>query len=98
MTATAGVCVYNEYKLQYQIVSLEYVANKSLKIEAICYNKRSFDKEAVFKYSTNNFRLFDERLEVSLTIVDSLIENLKLDKSKLKKLTVIGGEIYYILA
>ena len=98
MTATAGVCVYNEYKLEYQIVSLEYITNRSLKIEAICYNKRSFDKEAVFKYSTNNFRLFDERLEISLTIVNSLVENLKVDKAKLKKLTVIDGQIYYILA
>ena len=97
MPNNAGECMYEDFKLEYQIVSLEYVHKKCLKIEAICRNSRNaLDKEAVFKYSTTNLNHQDERLKISFSIIDSVIKNLNLEKDKVFKLVVKNGEVFYI--
>lgn len=93
----AGVCMYEKFKLEFQIVYLEYIYNKSIKIEAVCYNrKNSINKEEIFKYSTNNLNSSDERMKVSLSILDSVIKNLDLEKDNLYKLNVKNNEVFYI--
>jgi hypothetical protein len=94
--ATAGECLYQSFKLEYQITSLEYVCGKSVKIEAVCYNPYSFDKEAILKYSTNNINVPDRKLDISLLIINSLIKNLKLDPKTLRKLTIRDHKIFFI--
>jgi hypothetical protein len=97
MPTTAGECIYENFKLEYQIVRLEYVHKKCLKIEAICLNPRnSLDKEVVFKYSTNNLNVQSEKLKISFSIIDSLIKNLDLQKDKIYKLVVKNGGVFYI--
>jgi NhaP-type Na+/H+ and K+/H+ antiporter len=95
--ACAGVCMHENFKLEYQVVDLEFVRNKSIKIEAVCYNRHaSIEKEAVFKHSTNNLNLLDERLKIALSIMDSVIKNLDLPKDKLYKLVVRNHQVFYI--
>lgn len=97
MPSNAGVCMYENFRLEYQVVYLEYVHKKSLKIEAICLNPfNEYDREATFKYSTNNFNINDERLKISFTIIDSVAKNLNLDMSKLYKLIVKNNKVFYI--
>jgi len=95
--ACAGECMYENFKLEYQVVHLEYVRNKHLRIEAVCYNPHNtLDKEAVLKYSTNNLKSPDEKLKIALNMVDTLITNLDLSKEKLYKLVVRNREVFYI--
>ncbi len=96
-TACAGEFVHEKFKLEYQVVHLEYVRNSSIKIEAVCYNRRnSLDKEATFKYATNNLKSTDEQLIISLSIVDCVIKNLDIPKEKLYKLIVRDCKVFYI--
>ena len=91
--------MYENFRLEYQIVSLEFIHNKSLKIEAVCYNPfNTLDKEAVLKYSTTNLTLPDKRLEIAFLLMDSVIKNLDLTKSKLRKLVIKDHQAYYIMS
>lgn len=95
--ACAGECMYENFKLEYQIIHLEYVRNKCLRIEAVCYNPHNtLDKEAVLKYNTNNLKSPDEKLKIALNMVDTLITNLDLPKEKLYKLIVRNREVFHI--
>jgi len=96
-TTCAGECMYENFKLEYQVVHLEYVRNKYLKLEAVCYNPHNtLDKEAVLKYNTNNLNSPDEKLKIALHMLDSIIAKLELPKEKLYKLVVRNLEVYYI--
>lgn len=96
-TACAGACMYENFKLEYQVVYLEFVHNKYLKLEAVCYNRlNSIDKEATLKYSTSNLNSPDERLKISFLIMDSVIKNLNLSKDKLRKLIVKDHQVHFI--
>lgn len=96
-TACAGECTYKKFKLEYQITSLELIIGKSLKIEAVCLNpSNSFDKEVIFKYSTNNFSSGDSRLDVAFLMIDDVIKNLELDKEKLRKLVIKDHQAFYV--
>jgi NhaP-type Na+/H+ and K+/H+ antiporter len=96
-TARTGECMYEDFRLEYQVVNLEYIKDRSLKIEAVCYNPYNIlDKEAIFKHSTNNLNVFDERLKISYSIIDSLIANLDLPKNKLYKLIIRDNQVFYI--
>jgi hypothetical protein len=92
----AGECMYENFRLEYQVVHLEFVKNKFLKIEAVCYNPSTFDKEAVFKYTTNNLNSPDEKLKIAFSIIDSVIKNLDLSKDKIYKLIVENNKVFYI--
>jgi|ERR1700722_4685537 len=97
MPSNAGVCMYENFRLEYQVVHLEYVYNKFLKIEAVCLNPfNKCDREATFKYSTNNFNINDERLKISFTIIESLAKNLEIDMDNLYKLIVKNNKVFYI--
>lgn len=92
-----GECIYQKFKLEYQIIYLEFIQDRSLKIDVVCYNPfNEYDKEAILKYSTNNLKSTDERLKIALLIVESAIKNLKLDKNKLFKLVVRNNKIFYL--
>lgn len=96
-TACAGECMYENFRLEYQVVHLEYVKDKLLRIEAVCYNPYNvLDKEAIFKHSTNNLNASDERLKISYSIIDSIISNLNLEKEKLYKLIVKNNQVFYL--
>jgi hypothetical protein len=98
-TNCAGECIYEDFTLEYVVISLEYIRNKSMKIEAVCYNRRnSFDKEAVFKHSTNNLNILDDKLRISYSIMDSVIKNMDLQKDKLYKLIIKNGGVFYLCA
>jgi hypothetical protein len=93
-----GECLFESFKLEYQITSLEYVIGKSLIVEAVCYNPfNQHDKEAILKYSTTNLKSSDRKLELVLLMVNNFIDNLKLDKTKVRKLVIRNKEIFYIL-
>jgi hypothetical protein len=94
--ATAGECLYDNFKLEYQVVALEYICGKSINIEVVCYNPYSFDKEATLKFTTTNLNVPDRKLDISLLIINSLIKNLKLDPKTLRKLTIRDHKIFYI--
>lgn len=96
-TTCAGECMYENFKLEYQVIHLEYIKNKLLKVEAVCYNRHNtLDKEAVFKYNSNNLNIQDERLKIALSIMDSIIKNLDLPKENLYKLVVENNQVFYI--
>jgi hypothetical protein len=96
-TACAGECIYDQFRLQYQVINLEYIKGKSLSIVAVCYNPfNSLDKESTLKFSTNNFNIPDKRLDIVMSIIESVIENLKLPKDKLFKLVVKDSQAFYI--
>lgn len=96
-TACAGECMYENFRLEYQVVYLEFIKDKFLKIEAVCYNPYNvLDKEAIFKHSTSNLNAFDERLKISYSIIDSVINNLNLPKDKLYKLIVKNNQVFYL--
>lgn len=97
-TACAGKCMYEDFKLEYQVVHLEFVRKKFLKLEVVCYNPyNTLDKEAVLKYHTTNLNSSDEKLKVVLSVVDSIIKNLNLEKENLYKLVVRNHEIFYLV-
>lgn len=97
-TTCAGECIYDNFKLEYQIVSLEFIRDKSLTIEAICYNKKSkhIDKEMILKYRSSNLSTPDGKQKIVLSILFSLMKNLNLQKEKLHKLVVRNNQVYYI--
>jgi hypothetical protein len=91
--------MYENFRLEYQVVHLEYVHKKLLKIEAVCLNPfNEYDREAIFKYSTNNFNIKDERLKISFALLDSVAKNLNLDMDNLYKLIVKNNKVFYIYA
>lgn len=97
--AYTGECVYEDYRLKYQIIDLEFIKNKFFKIEVVCFSRfNEFDREAIFKYSTSNLNSSDERLKVAMSIFDSIIKNIKLEKNNIYKLCVRDKKIYYITA
>lgn len=96
-TALAGECMYEDFRLEYQVVSLEFIRNKHIKVEAVCYNPHNtLDKEAILKYSTNNFNSNDGRLEIALSMLDSLTKNLNLQKETLYKLIIKDHQVFYL--
>lgn len=96
-TTCAGECMYENFKLEYQVVYLEFIRKKSLKIETICINpNNTLDKEVVLKYSTNNLSTPDEQLKIAYSIMDSVIQNLNLSRDKLFKLIVKNHQIFYV--
>jgi hypothetical protein len=96
-TSTAGTCSFENYKLEYKILNLEFISGKSLSIEAVCYNPNNkHDREAIFKYSTNNINVYDKRLEIAFLIVRTLIKTLQLNEDNLRKLMVRNNKAYYI--
>lgn len=96
-TTCAGECMYENFRLEYQVTALEYIHNSYLKIEAVCFNPyNEYDREAIFKYSTNSFLAKDERLKIAMLIIDSLIKNLNLSKDSLRKLIIKNKETFYI--
>jgi hypothetical protein len=98
-TACAGECVYQQFKLQYQVVQLEYVRGKCLSIVAICYNPyNSLDKESTLKYSTSNLNIPDKRLDIAMSMVDDVIKNLELDANKLYKLVIKDSQAFFVCA
>jgi hypothetical protein len=95
--AVAGACIYEHFNLEFQIIELEYVSEKSIKIEAICYNPKGiFDKEATFKFSTNNFKIADEKLTISLLMIKSVMESLELNDKNIRKLVVKDNKVFYM--
>lgn len=94
----AGACLYEDFKLEYQVINLEFIHNKLLKIEVVCINPyNSFEREATLKYSTDNLLSNpDERLKISYSIMNSVIKNFKLSKDKLRKLNIKDGKVFYI--
>lgn len=95
--ATAGECIWESFNLEYQITELEFIKNKSLSIEAICYNPTAtIYKEITLKYSTKNLSAPDEQLKLSLIMIGSIINNLSLNKNKLYKLVIKDSKIFYL--
>lgn len=93
----AGVCTYEDFRLEYQIEYLEIIFKRSLKIQAVCYNPYNlYDREAIFKYSTNNLSSNDIRLKIAMSMIESLIKDLRLDKNKLYKFIVKNKQVFYI--
>lgn len=93
----AGVCVFENFKLEYQVEYLEYIPNKSLNIKAICFNPYNvWDREAVFKYSTNNLSLNDPRLQIAISMIEGLVKDLNLQNERLFKLVVRNKQAFYI--
>lgn len=87
----------DDFRLEYQVISLEYVLHKSLEIVAVCHNPWGvLDKEATFKYSTTNFPIGDEKNRLALLIVESVIKNLELPKEKLRKLVIRNGQVFFV--
>ena len=96
--AGAGECLYKEFRLEFQVVELEYVFNKSLKINAICFNPfHQYEKEAVLNHCSSNLGNGDERTKISLLIIDALIKKLNLDKNQLRKLVIKNNKAFFIL-
>ncbi len=95
--ASSGVCKYEDFELEYQIVSLDYSFNKILSIEAICYNPSpSYHKEATFKYSTTNLNSNDERLKIANLIINTIVGHLGTERNKLRRLSIRNGEVFYM--
>ena len=95
--ATTGECLIEDFKLEYQIESLEYVRQKSLSIIAVCYNPyNKYDRESVLKYSTHNLSSSDKRLEIALLMIKSLITKFSLDENKVHRMIVRNGQVYYL--
>ena len=95
--ARAGKCLYENFNLEYQITYLEFIRDKSISIEAVCYNPiATIYKEIILKYSTTNLNSPDEQLKLSLLMVDSIIKNLALDKNKLYKLIIKDNNIFFV--
>lgn len=95
--ACAGKCKYEDFNLEYRIVSFTYIYKQILSIEAICYNPSpSYHKEATFKYTTTNLNSNDERLKVAKLIMDTIIADLELSADKLYKLAITGNQVFYI--
>lgn len=95
--ACAGQCIVEQFKLQYQIVNLQYIVGKSISIEAVAYNPYSSpDKEAVLKFSTTNLNSPDKRLDIAMSMVDDVIANLGLDADKLRKLIVRDSQAFWV--
>jgi hypothetical protein len=91
----AGTCIYENFKLQYQIVHLEFIKGKFLQIEAICYNPYAYDKEAIFKYCTRNFAISDEKFKIAISLLNSVIDNLELPSIPFR-LIVKNHQVYYL--
>lgn len=95
--ACAGKCRYEDFNLEYRIVSFTYIYKQFLSIEAICYNPSpSYHKEAVFKYSTTNLNSNDERLKVARLIMDTIIHDLDIPADNVYKLVVKNDEVFYL--
>lgn len=93
----AGECMYENFKLEYQVVHLEFIHNKYLNIEAICYNPfNQYDRESIFKHTITKFNSSDIKLKIALSIIDSIIKNLNLPEDKLYKLVIRDNKIFYI--
>jgi hypothetical protein len=104
---TAGQCTYDDFRLEYQVIALEYIPCKQLTIEVVCLNPySSWEKEATFKHSTPlspiqsleliKFQTSDPKLKIAASIIDSVIENLKLPKDKLRKLSIRSGQVWFV--
>lgn len=91
-----GECLIEDFRLEYKIVSLTYIYNKSLHIEAICHNHlHPYDKEAVFMYHTTSFSPGDKKLQIALLIINSIIKDLDIPKN-ITKLSVANGKVFYL--
>lgn len=93
----AGECMLDTFRLHYNVVSLEFIKDKSLTIEAICYNP--FDpvnREAIFKHTTNNLSSKDDKQVIAISILNSFIESLELSRDNLYKLVVRNKEVFFI--
>ena len=96
---TAGVCLIDDkWRIEYQIIALEYIPNKLIRIEAVCLHPtQRFDRELVFKLETENLFINDKRLEIAFSIINSTIKNIELpEKSKLHKLIIRNREVFYL--
>src|SRR6202035_3546093 len=96
----AGQCMVDDFRLEYQVIHLEYVLGKLLVIEAVCRNPYAtalLDKEATFKHTTTKPLPFaDEKTRIALLIVESVIKNLELPREKLRKLVIRGGQVFFV--
>jgi hypothetical protein len=104
---TAGICNYDDFRLEYHVVVLEYVPCKQLNIEVVCYNPAgTWEKEATFKHSTKlspfqsleliKFQTSDPKLRIAASIISSVIENIKLPKDKLRRLNIKDGKVWFV--
>lgn len=98
--AYSGEFKYQRSKFEFRITSLEFIRGKSLKIEAVCYERGALypaNKEHVFKYSVNCFDRGDEQLKISLSMINAIIKKAGLSKGKLYKLTIRNDNLYWII-
>jgi hypothetical protein len=96
-TNCAGECFYNDIKLEYHIQALDYVVGKQLIIECVCLNPYNhLDNEMVFKFATTNSKSLDEKGNVAMSIIHSLIKSLGLDSDKLRKLSVRERQVFFV--
>lgn len=95
-----GQCFYKEFKMEFQILNLEFIKGKNLYIEAICYHPTSAkNKEVLFQYNTSNTEScspLDEKSAIALMIINLTIDKLKLNKNNLYKLSIKNKDVYHI--
>lgn len=97
MNALAGIWTVEDIRLEYQLISLEYIEEKSLVIEAVCLNPHipyPLNKEVIFKYNTTNFNQIDQKCKIALSLLNLIIENLEL--KNVKKLNIKDGRVFYL--
>lgn len=90
----AGVCLVDDVRLEYQVIALEYIPGKLIAIEAICLNQ--FHREAVFRLNTKNLVFPDKKTEIAFSIISSVIGDIGLDSTKLRKLCIRDKKVFYI--
>jgi len=94
----AGVCLVETFRLEYQVIALEYIPNKLIAIEAVCLNPYSnYDKELTFKLKTANLKIIgDKKLDIALSIINSVIKEMELTSENLRKLCIRDKKVFYI--
>lgn len=100
MSNCAGVClVGGDFRLEYQVIALEYIPNKLISIEAVCLrpSNHHLDKEVIFKLSTKNLFAGDKKLEIAFSIINSVIKEVGLSDAKLHKLCIRDKKVFFII-
>lgn len=90
-----GTCVVDDQRLEYSVVSLTYIPNKEISIEAICLNPYS-RQENTFRYATSNLFGTDKRLDIAYSIIHSVMQDLGLDHTKIHKLRIHNQQVFFI--
>ena len=96
--AHTGKCYFKEFKMEFQILNLDFVKDKSLSIAAVCYHPTSAkNKEVLFHFNTLNTKYpTDEQSAIAFIIMNLTIERLKLNKENLYRLSIKNKDVYFL--